>query len=193
MYSLSLSLWPRQMTLPRQMQFLRWCNFALDHYLWNSTMTLYQLTGMGEQKHCDVFLWKQVSPLVKGGVKYKRFVSLETIISNLPTELLEPGYIFRVQKAFGSGCEFPSIMGYLFWHRSLCGTAAAWEAVQEHLPKEEWQKIRDKVWQKGRRVPQKCSSEPWGLWLPEPGCQRSSANASSKAASIFLSMKTLAA
>lgn len=191
MYSLSLSLWPRQMTLPRQMQFLRWCNFALDHYLWNSTMTLYQLTGMGEQKHCDVFLWKQVSPLVKGGVKYKRFVSLETIISNLPTELLEPGYIFRVQKALGSGCEFLS---------TICSGTDPCAALlqsgkqeQEHLPKEEWQKIRDKVWQKGRRVPQKCSSEPWLLWLPETGCQRSSANASSKAASIFLSMKTLAA
>lgn len=77
--------------------------------------------------------WKQISPSDKGGVKDERFVPLGTVISNLPTELLEPGCIVIVQKALGSGSAFPSAAWHLHWHRCSCSPAAAWEAAQQHL------------------------------------------------------------
>ena len=81
-------------------------------------------------------LWRthvKASPSDKGRVEDERSVPLGTIISNLPTELLEPGYIVIAQKALGSGCAFPSTVWHLHWHRRSCSPAAAWEAAQQHL------------------------------------------------------------
>lgn len=150
-------------------------------------------------------MWTYVSPGDKGGVKDERFVPLGTIISNLPTELLEPGCIVIVQKALGSGSAFPSAAWHLHWHRRSCSPAAAWEAAQAPAnTRKAWLCLKGNHTQLEIRCGSKVggchggAALSWALgvvtarvgmeWEPKGakvGCQRASANPNGKGITLF--------